>query len=467
MGDSLSHEFSLNPVDTGRRQPGTPNTLSPGDPNVSNASPGAPITRPSFLQAFLANLGPALAGGLAAQPGQPFGTGLSGALQGTQQAEQLRWQRQVQGSQLALQQAAAQRQQQLSQAQIAETQAQTSRLQQLTPLDVRQKQLETDLMQGQIQFFANPGNLQGAAAQSTQSLGPLSPAEQAQLGAATKDAQLKRSFDPINTAVQKIAQDRFQVEKADETSGFKDYLNNPALDKGVKKDRATFIAWKAKQNPMAVIAGNMLPAGPALDQQAQLYAQTHELPQGLARSPGTITAIINRAAQLNPEGNLAGNQATFKADQASLSSLQKNFDQVTAFENTAIKNLDQVVKAGAKIPDLGTRFGNIPVRSISSNMLGTPDMARFKAALLTAKNEAARVLTTANASGVLSDEARKEASDVLDGNLPYPAMLAAISQLKTDFANRHSSYQQAIGSIKSRMGGKPASGNRVIDLTQP
>jgi hypothetical protein len=475
----------LQPVDTGRVRPTggivpdpnaqVPDINLPGGinlPGLPAVKPQtAPITRPSFLQAFLANLGPALAGGLAytGDPKFPY-AGIGGAMQNILKQQQIQHENQVQQSQLDLQNAAAGRAATELASKVALQDAETARLKQITPLDVQQKQLEVSLMQGQIAFYANPENIDQATSAATAPLGKLSSEEQAQLNAAKKDAQVTRKFDPINQAVQKIGQDRFQISKADETSGYKDYLNDPTIDRGVKdKNRATFLAWKAKQNPIAVIAGNMLPPGTALDQQAELYAQTHEMPPALTRSPGTVAAIIKRAAELHPEQNLAMNQAEYKANQAALTNVQKTFDMVTSFENTAIKNLDQVIKAGQKIPDLGARFANIPVRSIDSKVLGTPEMARFRAALLTAKNEAARVLTTANASGVLSDEARREASDVLDGNLPFPAMVAAIGQLKTDFANRHSSYQQQIADIKSRISGKTPvkSGNRVIDLTSP
>lgn len=123
MGDTLKREFSLDPVDTGRVQPGTtPGTTPPfmpggapsvdpttgfpaggdgtkfdplkmGQPSQPEQPPPQPITRPSFLQAFLSNLGPALAGGLHSEPGAPFGTGLGGALQGIE--EQRRYQQGV------------------------------------------------------------------------------------------------------------------------------------------------------------------------------------------------------------------------------------------------------------------------------------------------------------------------------------------------------------------------------------
>jgi hypothetical protein len=196
----------------------------------------------------------------------------------------------------------------------------------------------------------------------------------------------------------------------------------------------------------------------AFDQAAEKYVATGNLPP-VGRGPNGMAlqrALMNRGGELHPGEALAANSAEFKANEASLKKLQTNFDGVNAFENTALKNLDQVALTGSKVPDLGTRFANVPVRMISAQMLGTPEMAQFRTALLTAQTEAAKVLASANATGVLSDSARHEAQEVLDGNLPFPAMMASINQLKTDFANRHESYANQISDIQKRLGNKNA-----------
>lgn len=240
MGDTLGREFSLNPVDTGRRTPQpditTPPFLPGGNPPgmaPQQPQPGAPITRPSFLQAFLANLGPALAGGLVAQPGAPFGTGLGGALQNIE--EQKRY-----NSQLGLQQQAAQR----AAAQQASTQAlqqaELSRIQQLLPYEVQQKKIQQDLMMAQFKFFSDLGTLSSAVNDATQNLGKLNSDEQAQIDTAKKEAQVTRKFDPINAAVTKIAQERATTARQNlETTPFKawrqEFINQNGREPNAKE----------------------------------------------------------------------------------------------------------------------------------------------------------------------------------------------------------------------------------------
>lgn len=196
-------------------------------------------------------------------------------------------------------------------------------------------------------------------------------------------------------------------------------------------------------------------SGPALDQMATQFAQTGTLPAVGFGAAGTAmrTKIANRAADLFPDQSLALAKAAFGSNEGALKHLQTQFSTVDAFENTAIKNLDQLTEAGKAIPDLGTRFANTPVRAINEKVLGTPEMARFRAALATAQNETAKVLNSANATGVLSDSARGELQELLSGNLPYPAMQSAIKQLKIDMQNRHDSYQEQINQLQGQISG--------------
>src|SRR5262245_13307897 len=128
LGETIRREMSLGEgVDTGRVQtlplPNRPAYIDPetGQPGpmVSMGTVNVPIHRASFLQSFLASLGPALAYGLAPQPGAPFGTGLPGALQGIQAHEQQNIENARQAWQMRMQ---AQQEQRLA-GQAASTQA--------------------------------------------------------------------------------------------------------------------------------------------------------------------------------------------------------------------------------------------------------------------------------------------------------------------------------------------------------
>jgi hypothetical protein len=64
---------------------------------------------------------------------------------------------------------------------------------------------------------------------------------------------------------------------------------------------------------------------------------------------------------------------------------------------------------------------------------------------------------------VLSDTQKKEAEEMLSGNLSLSAAKKVVATLKQDFANRHQSYQEQIGTIQNRMKGNSAPANTQSD----
>lgn len=221
-----------------------------------------------------------------------------------------------------------------------------------------------------------------------------------------------------------------------------------------------FVLDKLKHSPMAMVMGNMFsPNDPGLDLAANNYRMTGQMPAGMTRSPGTTKAIIDRAAAIDNQAGgegIAGNKALLKSYSDALNKLQTNYSQVQAFEGTAERNMDLLQSTLKGIPDLGSRFANIPARAITGDMIGTANMASFKTALNTAQTEAAKVLNSSNATGVLSDSARHELQLIIDGNAPVPAIIASLNTLKQDMGNRTQSYQMQIQDLQGKIKGATA-----------
>lgn len=209
--------------------------------------------------------------------------------------------------------------------------------------------------------------------------------------------------------------------------------------------------------PAAQVAQRFGMSPTSFDQAAEKYWTSGQLPPTGRGGPALALnkALMNRAAELHPEGSLAANSAEFKANQTSLASLQKNFDQVNAFENTAGKNLDVFLGTAQKVIDSGNPLINRPLRSITGAMGGT-DQVAFNTARTTALTEISKVLNSSNASGVLSDSARHEVEALIGPNATLKQIVSAANILKQDMANRHDAYQQQISDIKGRMGSKAA-----------
>lgn len=297
----------------------------------------------------------------------------------------------------------------------------------------------------------------------------------AQLESAQKEAQT--SSEKANTA--KTASEMAFYAKNGGAPGVSAEIQQQAdwLSKHPGKGPADYKLWVMQHSPTALVMGNQLgpntggQGNPALDFVAQNYLKTGQMPPELSRSPGTITAVIKRAAELGQQsGNtdLASNKADFDANKKSLDNLQKNYDQVQAFEGTAGKNLDLYLNALSKIPDLGAKFSNVPLRMLNDKMIGTANYQAMKAAQETAASEVAKVLSSANASGVLSDTQKREAEDLVSGNLTYPAAQKVVQTLKQDMANRTQAYQMQIGDIRGRIKGvSPTPQSTGLTVTAP
>ena len=210
--------------------------------------------------------------------------------------------------------------------------------------------------------------------------------------------------------------------------------------------------------------GVELTAG-GLDAAARLYAQTAQLPpMGMgAAAAGTRAKIINRAAELYPEMNLAGNKADYAADSSTLTKLTQQRAAIGAFEQTAQRNIDLFLTQAGKVVDTGSPLANTIARAVSGKMLGSPDQAAFDAARQVAINEIAKITTNPNLSGQLSDTARHEVEAFNPSNATLKQAVAVMRLLKQDMQNRTQSLDEAIAGLKGRLSSRPGAAQSLTD----
>lgn len=205
-----------------------------------------------------------------------------------------------------------------------------------------------------------------------------------------------------------------------------------------------------------------------LDLAAENFAKTGQLPpMGLGKAGAAVrSAIINRAANLHPDLDLASARAGFGADQGSLKQLQSRRDAISAFENTALKNIDIFLGTAGKIVDTGSPLANSLARAASGKVLGSPNQAAYDAARQVALNEVARITSNPNLTGVLSDSARKEVEAFNPNSATLAQSVAVMRVLKQDMANRAVAYDQQLDEVKARI--KAGSGTTpAVDKNDP
>lgn len=373
--------------------------------------------------------------------------------------------------------------------------------------DVPDDQLGAHLTQT-IQGLTQQGTIDPQHAQSFQQLAQA--VQAGQVPPATARAQLKILEKGLQSSSQQMTQAKDAAETAKNTAqAGKDTAETNLISKygGTSVEAQQQADWIAKnpgkgpsdfaiamkkvtpqfqfnlQNsgttgPAAEVAKRFGMSPEAFDQAAEKYFSSGQLPPAGRGGPALAMnkAIMNRVAELHPDGSLAGNAAAFSANKKSLEGLQKNFDQVSAFENTAGKNLDVFLGTAQKVIDSGSSWINKPLRAGASG-LGSDDQAAFNTARTTALTEISKVLNSSNASGVLSDSARHEVSELVGPNATYSNIVAAAKILKTDMGNRHQSYADQIADIQGRLNGgksapqsqpaQPQGGKGQVSVTAP
>lgn len=201
----------------------------------------------------------------------------------------------------------------------------------------------------------------------------------------------------------------------------------------------------------------------SLDKVAEMFATTGQLPPlGIGASAAKDRRqIINRAAEMFPNVALASSAAAYQSNKSSLTNVQKTLDTLTAFESTAGKNLDQFLSLAAKVPDTGSPWANLPVRTLSANVVGATNVPAMNAARDVALREIARVTNDPKLSGALTDSARAQVSALSPDTATFNQIKAVAQVLRQDMANVNSSLTDQRDAIQGRIGASASAGGSV------
>lgn len=210
----------------------------------------------------------------------------------------------------------------------------------------------------------------------------------------------------------------------------------------------------------------------AVEMLAQQFARNGQLP---AMGMGTNATknrdqIYNRAATVFQGLDLATQAAAFKSYQASLQRLQPMLNAVNAFEETAIKNTRSFLQSAQKVVDTGSPILNQPLRTVSRQVLGSPQLATMETLRQPVISEFARILGSPTLASQLTDAARTEMDKVMKSDYSYGQLFNAAKALFGDAENRRTSYQDEIDGIKRLMSAAPSyalPGQTVTDGSKP
>lgn len=195
----------------------------------------------------------------------------------------------------------------------------------------------------------------------------------------------------------------------------------------------------------------------SLDQLATMFARTGAVPpvgRGKA-APMIVAQIVNRAAQMFPDADLAGNKAGYKADTTSLGKQQQLMDLTKSWEATGKANLGNLRRISGTLVNAGSPLANRPLRWLYQNAGGDPTVTAFKAAHAAVVNEYAKILSGNTGGGGVTEGARHEAESMLPLDSTPAQIAAAADVLETDAGNRLSALTAQLAETKNRTLGKP------------
>ena len=184
---------------------------------------------------------------------------------------------------------------------------------------------------------------------------------------------------------------------------------------------------------------------------------------GYRRDPKMMSVIANKRVKLMKDAGITSEdvvsgRAGFKADTASLNKITPQYDAITAFENTAIRNGKILVELANKVDTTGVPVAERWIRAGRKEIGGDADVAKFNAQMNLYRAEAARILTQPNLTGVLTDTARKEMEEVISNSATSKQITEVVSLLERDFGNRKHTLEEQIAAIRTRMRGRVAPG---------
>ena len=186
------------------------------------------------------------------------------------------------------------------------------------------------------------------------------------------------------------------------------------------------------------------------------------LPRAFAANPVLASEIYDLAAKKARERGMTGQEAvlnakSIKADQTSLTNLTKQYDMITAFEGTAIKNLDMLLEQSKKVPRGDIQLVNSFILG-GKRQFSDPETIKFYAILKPTLDEYAKILAGSTGSAGATDTSRREAAELITPYMSDKAITDLVPFIKRELANRTSMLEEQRQAIKGRMqgGAKPA-----------
>ncbi len=263
-------------------------------------------------------------------------------------------------------------------------------------------------------------------------------------------------------AVQRLAKEQ-GISFGDAMAQYKGYAMGGPLAKKLRDIDNSGASPEDKDTARRVALGTVKIAAPkapgsttdmtpeAIDQTAYAALKDRSALIGIGRDPNKVTKVLNRMAELSPGGDIAGNRALFNADKKSLDKIIPMYDAVTSFENNTVAQGKRLVELAKEVDTTGLPVIERWIRAGRKSVAGDPAVSAFDAQLTVFGNEAAKILTNPNLTGVLTVEGMREVQSFLPKSANAAQIERVVNLLGKDFETRQKSLEDQTAAITKRM----------------
>jgi hypothetical protein len=143
------------------------------------------------------------------------------------------------------------------------------------------------------------------------------------------------------------------------------------------------------------------------------------------------TLTRNEAAQL-----LVAGQQGFKATSNALGQVTKDLAAIRPYKDMLDQNANIAISLSKQAIKGNSALANKPINWVKQNMGDNPDTNEYLAQIAIVQTEAARVLSNPRLVGQLSDSARHEMQELVNGNMPLESTERVLNRIKQDGTNR-------------------------------
>lgn len=191
-----------------------------------------------------------------------------------------------------------------------------------------------------------------------------------------------------------------------------------------------------------------------IDYWSRVITNGGTFPPGLSRTAAgsnLVRAVMKNMAESGDPDEFIANIATKKADATSLSNMTRMADAATSFERTASQNFDLALKLSkdAVPTDWGPWLNKFI--ETAETQEGNKDVPPYVAAMLTAANEYAKIMSGSTGAQGSTVDSRREAAELFSPYLSAGQIDRVVAVAKRDMANRKQSLYGQIDDIKSRL----------------